>query len=408
MSWDVIIAGAGPAGLAAAFAAEAEGAKVLLLEHAGFVGGMLTEGMIHVLCGMSSASLYKEITKRLIIRMGHRQVYDTESMKEFFLEKLLGSSIELMLHTTVLGADCENGSIKGIRVLTRGGIEELTAPLYIDATGNGDLAFNCGVGFDMGREEDGLCLPASLYMRLAGVDTRKFTEFIETNREAVTQKLQKAVADGEVPAPAGHVIMAPEVRDGYLRLNMTNATGVDGTDSRSMTRAELLCRSQVQPLLRFIRRNVPGCEQAFVVQTASYTGVRESRRFHCVYQLNEYDLAEAKVFDDWIATRCRFGFDVHDVKGHGIATQTLHAKPDYTIPYRSLQPLGVDNLLLAGRCIGGTHLAHSSYRVMPICMAMGQAAGVAAAQCARRGVVYAEADVAAIQKTLLAQGISEP
>lgn len=408
MSWDVIIAGAGPAGLAAAFAAEAEGAKVLLLEHAGFVGGMLTEGMIHVLCGTSSASLYKEITKRLIIRMGHRQVYDTESMKEFFLEKLLGSCVELMLHTTVLGAECENGRIQRIRVLTRGGIEELTAPLFIDATGNGDLAFNCGVGFDMGREEDGLCQPATLYMRLAGVETRVFTDFIADHKEELERKLNLAVDAGEVPEPARHIIMAPEVRDGYLRLNMTNATGVDGTDSRSMTKAELLCRSQVQPLLRFIRKNVPGCERAFVVQTAAYTGVRESRRFHCVYQLNEYDLAEAKVFDDWIATRCSFGFDVHDVKGRGIAAQTLKAKPNYTIPYRSLQPVGVDNLLLAGRCIGGTHLAHSSYRVMPICMSMGQAAGVAAAQCARRGVPYTQADVAAIQQTLLAQGISEP
>jgi hypothetical protein len=192
-------------------------------------------------------------------------------------------------------------------------------------------------------------------------------------------------------------------------LNMTNAIKVDGTNVDDLTRADAVCRGQIEPILAFLRARVDGFAQAYLIQSASSLGVRETRHFVGVQTLNERDILEAKLFEDWVVTRARFNFDVHNLEGAGLdetgVQKHFRQQRGYTIPYGCLVPEKVDGLLLAGRCISGTHMAHSSYRVMPICVNMGQAAGVAAALAARQGVVPRKVPVADIQAELRRGGV---
>ncbi len=409
--YDIIILGAGPAGMAAALAADQNGARVLLAEKQGFVGGMSTEGLLNVFCGDASGALMNEFNEKLIVQVGNKRLrrnYDTEALKEYWLRRLLSSRIELLLHTGFFDAQMRGGEIVSVRLLLKSGLETHSAAVYIDCSGDGDLARACGVPYTLGRSGDGAAQPATLMVRLGGIRTAELTEHAENEADALQALLQEAVHGGRVPAPAGHVILIPEIRDGIVTLNMTNATGVNGTDSRSLTKAELTCRAQVKPLLDFVRAHVRGCENAYVLQTAAYTGARETRHFHGRHILHEDEMRASTIFTDWCVTHAAGGFNIHNMSGSG-SDKTAKANPGvYTIPYRSLLPLGVNNLLLAGRCISGTHVAHGSYRHMPVCLATGQAAGTAAALAVQAGLRPAQLDVSALQATLLAQGVKAP
>ncbi|MEA4823122.1 MAG: FAD-dependent oxidoreductase [Clostridiaceae bacterium] len=408
MDMDVIVCGAGPAGIAAALAADANGAKTMLIERAGMVGGMATEGMINVFCGDASSALYEEIFEKLVVRIGHRKVYDTEELKAFLLEKLAASGVHPLQHAAVFGAKLADGHIDGVQTLENGGVREHRAGIYIDCTGNGDLAAACGVPYTLGRETDGAMQPVTVYVRIGGIDTAAYRKHVESEGEALQKALTEAGRRGELAPEACALRLIPEKREGYINLNMTNALGIDGTSSEELTCAEWHCRMQIPGILSFIRRNVQGCGNAYVVQTGAYAGIRESRHFRAAYMLHEDDLAEGKIFEDWCVSNAQNAFNVHNMSGAGVDQTGKSCANRYTIPYRSLRAEGVSNLLLAGRNIGGTHMAHSSYRVMPICMAMGQAAGTAAAMAAKEQCAPGEINVAALQKKLTAQGVCAP
>ncbi|MGI6336130.1 MAG: FAD-dependent oxidoreductase [Eubacteriales bacterium] len=407
--YDCIIFGAGPAGLAAAFAAVENGADTLLVESAGFVGGMSTEGMINVFCGDASCALYNDIYKKLIRRIGHRKVYDTEALKAYYLERIQAIRLRLLLHARFLDAKVAEGKIESVRILENAGIRELRARTYIDATGNGDVAYSCGVPFTLGRESDGVMQPVTVYVRIGGIDTPAYMEHVGNEREELQRKLTCAGERGELAPEACALRLIPDFHDGFINLNMTNSLNTDGTSSEELTRAELNCRAQIPAILRFIRGNVRGCANAFVVQTGAYAGIRESRHFHGAYTLHEDDLSAGRVFDDWCVSRADNQFNIHNLTGAGADRTSQECAKRYTIPFRSLEPQGISNLLLAGRNISGTHMAHGSYRVMPICMAMGQAAGTAAALITRNARDdFAALDIHALQTVLLEQGVEKP
>jgi hypothetical protein len=191
--------------------------------------------------------------------------------------------------------------------------------------------------------------------------------------------------------------------------NMTNCLGGDGTRPEDLTRATLACRRQIEPMMEFLRRRVPGFERCFLLETAAAIGVRETRHFRGEKTITEQDILEARVFDDWIVTRAYFNFDVHNLSGPGLdatGEQAAFAQSKgYTIPYGCFVPEKVDGLLLAGRNISGTHMAHSNFRVMPICVNMGQGVGAAAALCAARALTPRDLDVGEVQDVLRRQGV---
>ena len=394
---DVLVAGSGPAGFSAAVNAARQGASVLLVEAAGAVGGVSTEGMMSHFTGSVKSRFYDELLARMAQRNegAHRGVrtvtIDPEQQKTLYLDMLGECGVDLRLYTMVCEPVMQGKRVAGVITQSKSGRQAFLAKVVIDATGDGDIAAAAGVPYVKGREEDGLMQPASLMFKVAGVDYDRavFPGSFETTVDTPRGELQ-ALAREKLPHPAGHVLLYRNMLPGVVTVNMTNSVGVDGTDAQSLTRGEKECRSQLNAIVDFLREYVPGYENCYLISSASMLGVRETRHFEGLYKLTREDILGCARFDDWVVREARFNFDVHNLTGASLdktGVQKYFPKDNqYTIPYRCLLPKGADGLLLAGRNISGTHMAHSNYRVMPICVAMGEAAGVAAALAAQRGV----------------------
>jgi hypothetical protein len=213
----------------------------------------------------------------------------------------------------------------------------------------------------------------------------------------------RARAEGRINNPRDNILCFRTTREGEVHFNQTRLVGVDGTSSEDLTKAEIEGRRQMWEFLEFLRRDVPGFEEAEIQMSGPQVGIRETRRVIGEYILTEEDVLEGRKFDDCIA-RGSYPIDIHNPTGSGTVIKRLPPGASYDIPYRCLVPLGVNNLLIAGRPISATHEAHSSLRIMPICIAVGQAAGTAAALCAKADIRPGELDIALLQSTLRAQG----
>lgn len=416
---DVLVAGAGPAGIGAALGAARCGASVILLEAANCVGGMATAGMMSHWCGGTESPLLDEIFKRTksspllppaTSERANPWATAHEAQKTAVQELLLKAGVTLQYHTRIAGAVVEDNTVKGVITESKSGREVILAHTVIDATGDGDVAAAAGAEFVLGRPEDHGCQPVTLMFRIGGVDHSRaiFPGSFESLVDVPKGEIQ-ALGHEHLPFPAGHVLLYPAPLPGEVCVNMTNVTGVNATDVRELTRAELTCREQMVKIVQFLREFAPGYENCYAVTSAANVGVRETRHFKALYQLNETDIVEARTFDDWIATRNHFNFDIHNVKGPGLdangAQHKFRSKGKYTIPYRSCVPEKLDGLLLSGRNIDGTHKAHSNFRVMPICLNIGQGTGVAAALAARNNIPARAVDVKAVQAELMKMGI---
>lgn len=416
---DVLVCGAGPAGIGAALGAARAGCgNVLLVEAGNAVGGVSTSGMMSHWTGQTESPLLAEISAAqagsVLLPESERGKPDNyichEALKNAYLRLLDEAGVKVRLYMQVVDAIVEGGRVRGVVTESKSGREALTAKVVVDATGDGDVAARAGAAFDMGREGDGKCQPVTLMFRLGGVDTDRAISpgSFETTVEVPSGEIQ-ALGRANLPAPAGHVLLYRQHLPGEMCVNMTNVTDIDGTDAAALSRAELVCRRQMEAIVAFLRKYAPGYEHCYVVASASQIGVRETRHFRTLHTMTEEDIVEARQFDDWIATRNHFNFDIHNTKGAGLdangAQQKFRAKGKYTIPYRSCVPESLDGLLLAGRNIGGTHKAHSNFRAMPICLNVGQGIGVAAALAAKRGILPRDLPAAAIQTELRRQGV---
>ena len=260
----------------------------------------------------------------------------------------------------------------------------------VDATGDGDVAAACGVPYIRGRESDGKMQPATLMFKVAGVDMERavFPGSFETKVPTEKGELQ-ALAKEILPAPAGHVLLYGSTIPGIVTCNMTNITGIDGTDAEDLTRAEIICRKQMPRIVEFLREYAPGYENCYVISSASLIGIRETRHFKGLATITEQEIADAVQHEDYVVYDAHFNFDVHNITGSGLdETGCQHKftqKNGYTIPYGCMVPEKIDGLLLSGRNISGTHMAHSNFRAMPICMGIGEACGAAAAIAVKTG-----------------------
>ena len=416
---DVLVCGAGPAGIGAALGAARAGCRnVLLLEAGNAVGGVSTTGMMSHWTGSTESPLMEEIcrlqSESVLLPESERGKADHfichEALKNVYLRLLDEAGVQVRLYTQVADAIVEDGRVRGVVTESKSGREAVFAKVVVDATGDGDVAARAGAAFDMGREGDGVCQPVTLMFRLGGVDTERCIApgSFETTVDVPAGEIQ-ALAREHLPSPAGHVLLYRQHLPGEMCVNMTNVTNIDGTDAAALSRAELVCRRQMEAIVAFLRQYAPGYEQCYVVASASQIGVRETRHFRTLHTMTEEDIVEARHFDDWIATRNHFNFDIHNTKGSGLdangVQHKFRAKGKYTIPYRSCIPETLDGLLLAGRNIGGTHKAHSNFRVMPICLNVGQGAGIAAAIAAARGIMPRDVPAADIQAELRRQGV---
>lgn len=413
---DVLVLGAGPAGFGAAYSAAKGGAKTILAEQSGEVGGVATSGLMSHWTGATKGGLYEELIGKSTklytpLDYDYFPLINHEYLKDVMLQMLAEAGVELRLYTFVCEAVKTGNTVCGVIVQSKSGREMIKAKVVIDCTGDGDAAASAGAGYQKGRESDGKMQPMTLMMQIAGVDRSKVTYLTEFGmRWDIGGRNIQELAKEALPFPAGHVLIYPTVYPDNVILNMTNCIGADGTNALDLTKAHLMCRSQMDAILKFLQDKVPGFEKAYLIKTASQIGVRETRHFYGVETITEQDILTARIFDNWAVTKAHFNFDVHNMSGNGLDDSGCQLKfpqeKGYTIPYGCFVPKEIDGLLLAGRCISGTHMAHSNYRVMPICVNMGQAAGVAASMCAAQNIQPRKLSVPKLQSRLMQLGVT--
>ena len=413
---DVLVVGGGPAGVGAALAAARQGARtharVLLIEQSGAVGGVATTGLMSHWTGRTEhIGIYGEILRRA--QEGEvPHLINPETLKLVLLDMLSEAGVQWQLYTFASEAIVEDNVIKGIITESKSGREVIMARIVVDATGDGDIAAKAGVPYTKGRDGDGKMQPMTLMFKVAGVDTDRVVRFVggfEDTYDTPQGDIQ-LLAKRHLPFPAGHLLIYRSTLPGVVTCNMTNSINVDGTKAEDLTRADHECRRQIPAIVDFLRTYVSGFEQCYVISAASQIGVRETRHFAGETTITEEDVLAARVFEDWVVPRVHFNFDVHNLTGSGLdetGAQVHFSQPNhYTIPYGCFVPKQVENLYLSGRNISGTHKAHSNFRVMPICVLMGQAVGVAAALCVQHEVTPRQVDVREVQSILRAQGVS--
>jgi hypothetical protein len=401
---DVLVCGGGPAGFAAAVSAARQGAETLLLEQHGCLGGMATVGLVipHFDCWLNDG-----INAEWIGRMRARNAwgarywrisYDPEQAKGVCEEMVLESGADLLYHALADGAIVEGDALMGATLATKSGRAAVLARTVVDATGDGDLAARAGAPFVKGREEDGVAQACTLMFRLGGVD------WVQIGARELAKRVAEAAQESGAPYRLAfqQPWLLPTPQPGVVIAQLTHMRGVDGTDMRQVTRAEIDGRRQAQAFVTFVREHVPALRDAYLIDTATALGVRETRHILGEYVLAADDVRAGQKFDDGIAT-ASFPIDIHSSDDTSQIGE--HLSGVYDIPYRSLVPRQVDGLLTAGRCISGDHVAHASYRVKGPCMAMGQAAGVAAAICSARGVTPRALDPADVRVALREQGV---
>lgn len=439
---DVLVVGGGPAGLGAALGAAQAGARVVLAERYGFLGGNATAALVMPLMSFHTqrpefaranvtsllpsdhgpghpviAGVLQQLLERLVraggaiapsIGTGFVVPFDPEVFKLVALELLDAAGVHLLLHafaTEVLGAP----EVEGVAFASKSGMIAVSARVVVDCTGDGDLAASAGAPFELGREKDGLCQPMTLMFRMVEFQPAAFHAYAREHPDdwrgvnGLWRLVRQATEAGELDLPREDILMFGTPHEHELSVNSTRVTRVLGCDVWDLTFAEMESRRQLRQLAAFFRKYVPGFERAYVAQSGVQVGVRETRRIAGEYRLTADDLLSARKFDDVIA-RGTYPLDIHNPEGRGTTLVRIPSGESYDIPLRALIPQVAENLLVAGRCISGTHEASSSYRVMPIAMATGHAAGVCAALAAAARTTPRSVPARDVQAELTLQG----
>ena len=380
------------------------------------------------LCGGSLGSvapktMYDEIVRLLqashsgvkadITRNGSEVQVDPEDAKIFLPRLVSQSGADFFLQSQVVDAIMQDDALKGVVISSPYGLISVYASCVVDCTGDGFVAAVSGAEFELGRSEDGACQPTTLEFTIMDVDeNRAITCFggsdpvrLPDGREYATL-CKEASRSGELPENVTIVRLHRTYYTGERGVNATQANGYDALSLQGISNAELALRNQINEVVNFLRKNVPGYEYCRVKSSAATLGVRETRRITGEYTLQDSDVEKGAKFEDVIVHNAWFLIDIHNPCGGGQAEKHSQPAKPYDIPYRCLVPKKIDNLLVAGRCISGTHRAHASYRVMAICMAMGEAAGVAASLCAAENVPPRKLPCDKIQAVLQKRGIA--
>lgn len=418
---DVLVVGAGPGGIGAAIAAARNGARTIVVERFGSFGGTWTQGILSAIMPFPFVrGIFSEIVSAMQSEVaawsawnqdyGSSANYDSESAK-VVLDRLVTQAgvIPYFFSQTVAvipGETDANGklvSLRGVIIESKEGRRAITARHIIDASGDGDVCALAGVPSESGAPDGSGCQPMTMIFKMTGVDDARADAYRKEDHH-MERAWRAAKERGEVTIPREDVLSGRLPRPGQWQFNTTRIIGKDATRVRDVTDAMIEGRRQVAEVASFLRKNIPGFENAVVSETAPHIGVRESRRVRCDYRVSSEDIIEVRAFGDCIA-RGNWFIDIHNPKGEG--TTRIHPPEGkwYEIPYRSIRAYGVKNLLVASRCLDSTHESHAAIRITPQVVAIGQGAGTAAALCAKLDLSDTrELDDALLRRTLREQG----
>jgi len=443
LHYDVVVIGGGPAGAVSAIAAARQGAKTLLVERYGYLGGMLTTAGVgpQMTFHAGDTQVVRGIPEEIVNRLkeldlspGHMEDYvgychtitpfDAEGMKYILETMAQEAGVTLLYHTTFTGCTVEDGKIQSVRLYAKQGFFDVSAKVFLDCTADADLAADAGIPYVYGRETDHLAQPMTMNIKVGNVDRERLMAYVQSNQEDMLatmpfDKLQFLPRTGM--AGAYELIRKAKEQDefhvdrdlafcletntyGEFILNMSRVIKKSAVNSFDLTEAEIEGRRQAREIVAFMKKNIPGFEECRMISTGPQIGIRESRKINGIYKLTGEDLLQNKMFTDAIAMG-GYPIDIHSPEDEGM--QHHHLKPGswYSIPYRSLVTNEVENLLVAGRCISVTHEACAAIRVTPIVMAIGQAAGCAAALGVSHGQKVNELDTELLRKELKEQGV---
>jgi glycine/D-amino acid oxidase-like deaminating enzyme len=439
---DVLVVGGGPSGLGAVIGAASAGAGVILAERYGFLGGNATAALVAPLAswrtehprpeqrGVASLSPTNHgqgnptiggalsllvdslVAARGAIppssKTGYVVPFDPEVFKMVALDLVEQAGAQFLLHafaSTVLGT----GRVQGVVFETKSGPIVIRCKTVIDCTGDGDVAARAGARYEIGRQEDGMVQPMTLMFTIAAFDHEAFAAYARLHPDqwrgvhGLWDLVRRATEAGELDLPREDILFFATPHENEVSVNSTRVVNVLGTDIWDLTYAEWQGRRQMRQIAAFLRKYVPGFDKSYVLRSGMTMGVRETRRIVGEYVLTGDDVLGARKFHDVIAQGA-YPIDIHNPSGRGTVLKRVPPGQAYDIPLRCLIPRELENVLVAGRCISGTHEALSSYRVMPISMATGQAAGVCAALSVRYGLPPRLVPATGVQDELRRQG----
>ena len=397
---DVLIAGGGPAGVAAAVAARSAGARVLVVEGFTCFGGLGTaarvpvfmqwgDGVRDLACGFGTR--FRDRLRKAGAMPEPSRAFDFEAVKREYDAVMQESGADFLFQTRVIDVVKDDDAIRYAVVAAPSGVWAVSAKVFVDATGNGDVAFAAGVPFEKG-DASGHMMPASLLSAWDGIDWERWEKEAPRRTQPFGAELARAAADGVFKEPDLHMTGLYRFVDGYATANIGHVFNLDGTDERSLTKGYVRGRESMAEYQRYFREYLRrGLENVRLVETAAMMGVRETRRIMGDYVMTLDDYMKRAVFPDEIG-RYSYPIDIHPSSADKEAYEKHREEFDrlyryrrgesYGIPYRILCARGVNNLLVAGRCVSTDQKVQASIRVMPACYLTGQAAGFAAALAA--------------------------
>ncbi len=417
---DVVVAGGGPAGVGAALAAARNGASVLLIEQRGYLGGMATVSQVPAFCPYTDQikpvirgiglEILNDMKSRMEIEFQDewRQrldwvPIDAEILKRLLDVKMAEAGVKVLYHTFVGHVLERDGAIEAVVIHNKSGTQAVNANIYIDATSDADLTYHAGGRFAKGGEE-GELQPGTMCFVLNNLDRNKFLSSVEIHGSDLKYAIHKAKGEGRLRV-AREWAGISWLNDHTAGFNFGHIFGIDGSNADDLTRGAIEGRALVEHIVEWLREAIPGFENAFLTLTGEQVGIRETRRMVGDYMITADDFRMCRSFPDDIARNAYF-IDIHMAKPTSGMTM-VHLQPgeSHGIPYRALLPVGITNVIVAGRAISTDRATQGSTRVMPNCFAMGEAAGTAAAILTEQGSRETRSiDVAVLQRRLVRQG----
>ncbi len=415
---DITVVGGGPGGICAAVMAARQGADVLLVERYGALGGMASFGEVSPFMSnhFNGVTLDKPLYGEWVRKMW--QYLPVEQRGEEFNDKIadplqrqiskdlailgaedlcLEAGVRLLFHHNLVDVIMEDGKITAAVFASKSGLVAVKGKIFIDGTGDGDLASLSGCECEFGNE-DGYCQPMTLCFKLADVDTARMPD-----RPGINALYDQAKANGEIDCIRENVLWFLTHEKDVIHFNTTRVVKKSGVNGVELSEAEIDARRQVREYLTFLRKHVPGFEKARIHSIAHHIGIRESRRVVGLIMQTVEDFTEARRYPDGIG-KVRYPIDIHNPSGTGTIIKAMPEDKWYEISYRAIVPKNSRNLLMGCRAISMDHALHSSARVMPPVCSIGQAAGMAAAMAVKSGITPAEVNGVELRARLAAAG----
>ncbi len=413
-AWDVLVAGGGPAGCAAAAAAARAGAKTLLVEACGHLGGMGTSGLVPSFGGYNdrekviARGLAEDVRRALLQGMPHMRLaaghnpimdpsIDPEMLKRIYDEMILDHGAEALFETRLCGVEADGGGVDAVLLDNKAGLTACRAKVYVDCTGDGDLAAWAGAPFEKG-DEAGAMQPATHCFTICNIDHFALATGAGVHFSDTRSPVHKALRSEKYPLVRDFHSCLNEIGPGVYSFNTGHIYDIDNTDPASLSQALVEGRKQAFQYHQAFTEHHPAFAASFLAATGSLLGVRETRRILGDYVLTGDDYRARRSFPDEIC-RNAYGIDIHQSEEEALAlarlpadealkkihksTEAYRSGESFGVPYRCLTPKGLRNVLVAGRCISADRAANGTTRIMPCCLNTGEAAGVAAAQAIR-------------------------